>query len=652
MQTRAKATTSVPAHDAASISAPPTPATNSTPVRTVPPHTRSKGPAPLVALDPNTGALPQTRTPLTIRIPRTSLSNAHDVVIPTDNVPTIPQAPPPPAPAPVASALTHAPAPSVQTPDQPIYTFPPPPPPSQTAPTPSHADNPAASPMSPPAPASSNTNAVAQSPMNGKPNASPSRARAPRTTMVSTAQHERRHGALRNAPLPPPPAQSPAQPPAQPVTQPPVQPPVQPPTQLSPQPRIEFLPPVPHADLDSDYGGDLMDMDIDAQDLSMLVNSSTEAAYVDKHREANKKYRQRLKERIQNGEIDEIEAARRREKKRINARNARARRKAMKEAAPEEGDSQSVDPAQLAGPGTPSGDSTPAPGDFLLCLPDTNPPAGSYYSTTFHEILTKANSASSDSTTSVGYIHHEPESASAPPVSVPLPSASYPPAPLPSASRPSAPLPSTSLSSASFPSDHLSYSHLPYPDISSAPFQSAPPPTAHVPTTHIPTVRPSAPRPRPITKPRKFRDAGIMTEPVPEPTKEDEPSLDPLPPTLARHPHRQLTAERLQGFQTNPLELIDKAFLLIVPDASSSLGKLILCKVIEHRVSSAGHRFLVQFWGDATASEMGVEMMLDVLAGGYEIDPPPVNTGPGSEPQPSSGMTGRFFGALRSLTGF
>ncbi|OAX32946.1 hypothetical protein K503DRAFT_804787 [Rhizopogon vinicolor AM-OR11-026] len=257
---------------------------------------------------------------------------------------------------------------------------------------------------------------------------------------------------------------------------------------------------------------------------------------------------------------------------------------------------------------------------------------------------------------SVGYIHHEPESASAPPVSAPLPSASYPPAPLPSASRPpeplpSAPIPSTSLTSASFPSDHLSYSHLPYPDISSAPFQSAPPPTAHVPTTHIPTVRPSAPRPRPITKSRNFRDAGIMTEPVPEPTKEHEPFLDPLPPTLARHPHRQLTAGRLQEFQTNPLELIDKAFLLIVPDASSSLGKLILCKVIEHRVSSAGHRFLVQFWGDATASEMGVEMMLDVLTGGYEIDPPPVNTGPGSGPQPSSGLTGRFFGALRSLTG-
>jgi hypothetical protein len=36
-----------------------------------------------------------------------------------------------------------------------------------------------------------------------------------------------------------------------------------------------------------------------------------------------------------------------------------------------------------------------------------------------------------------------------------------------------------------------------------------------------------------------------------------------------------------------------------------------------------------------------------VLGGGYEIDPPAA--GPRTE---NSGLTGRFFGALRSLTGF
>lgn len=63
----------------------------------------------------------------------------------------------------------------------------------------------------------------------------------------------------------------------------------------------------------------------------------------------------------------------------------------------------SVEPDLLLAPSiqpslSPPVDPAPGPGDFLLYLPNTNPPVGSYYSTTFHEILTKAdpNSGSSD----------------------------------------------------------------------------------------------------------------------------------------------------------------------------------------------------------------------------------------------------------------
>ncbi|KAG1885120.1 hypothetical protein F4604DRAFT_1918780 [Suillus subluteus] len=65
----------------------------------------------------------------------------------------------------------------------------------------------------------------------------------------------------------------------------------------------------------------------------------------------------------------------------------------------------SVEPGPLLAPSiqpslSPPVDPAPGPGDFLLCLPDTNLPVGSYYSTIFHEILTKAdpNSGSSDGT--------------------------------------------------------------------------------------------------------------------------------------------------------------------------------------------------------------------------------------------------------------
>lgn len=349
--------------------------------------------------------------------------------------------------------------------------------------------------------------------------------------------------------------------------------------------------PASGVDLESDYAGDAME--VDTEGISAMANSrnnSTAPKTSDRHREANKKYRQRLKERIKNGEIDELEAQRMKERKRINARNSRARRKlAMRnEAAKDNGSMSSVEPGPLLDPSIqpslpPPVDPAPGPGDFLLCLPDTNPPVGSYYSTTFHEILTKAdrNSGSSDGA-SITHPHFEPDS---------------------------------------------------HPDFD---FDAAMPPALF-----------------PLTKARDFRDACTMTDPDPDLPKESDSdisqSLEPITPALARRPHRQLTPERLHDFATNPLQLIDKAFLLIVPDLSSTLGKLVLCKVLEHRVSSAGHRFLVQFWGDKKASEMSMDKMMEVLEGGYEIDPP--LAGPSAGPQ-GVGLAGRVFGALRSFTGF
>lgn len=343
--------------------------------------------------------------------------------------------------------------------------------------------------------------------------------------------------------------------------------------------------PASGADLESDYA-----MEVDTEGISAMTNSrnnSTAPKTSDKHREANKKYRQKLKERIKNGEIDEIEAERMKERKRTNARNSRARRKlAMREAAKDNDPMSSVEPGSFVDPGIrqslpPPADPTPGPGDFLLCLPDTNPPPGSYYSTTFHEILTKTdrNSGSSDGA-SINNPHFEPDS-------------------------------------------HANFE-----------FDSVMTPALF-----------------PLTKARVFSDACTMTDSTPELPKEIDmgSSLEPIAPALARRPHRQLTPERLRDFAANPLELIDKAFLLIVPDPSSTLGKLVLCKVLEHRVSSVGHRFLVQFWGDKKATEMGVDRMMEVLGGGYEIDPPPAGPEPGPQ---GAGLAGRVFGALRSFTGF
>lgn len=626
-QTRAKTTTSAPIHDMPSSS--PAPAASSSPTRATP-YTRSRGPT-VASAEPinSTGAAqPRVRTPLTIRLPRASLAGhatalsikkkastssltasalgvgiGTDAPIPTSSIrtsipalpPLIPAPPPtsfnvsqptpttPPRPSPSAPSLvTSAPKPtpvsSAHLPAPPVYTFPPPPPP------PNHVDDPAAaartsSTIQSPASVTLNANAAALSALS-----TPSIALA--NTSVSTsptppASSDTPHSASTTLrPIQPTPTTaSESQIASRQVSQ------VQYPTPSS----VGALPsPASGADIESDYAGDAME--VDTEGISTMVNSrnnSTAPKTSNKHREANKKYRQRLKERIKNGEIDELEAERMKERKRVNARNSRARRKlAMRnEAAKDNGSMSSVEPDPLLGPSIlplpPPVDPAPGPGDFMLCLPDTNPPVGSYYSTTFREILAKAdhNSGNSDGTC-ITHPHFEPNS-------------------------------------------HPKFD-----------FDAVMPPARF-----------------PLTKARDFRDACTMTDPSPGPIKESNnpSSLDPIAPALARRPHRQLTPERLHDFATNPLQLVSKAFLLIVPDPSSTLGKLVLFKVLEYRVSSAGHRFLVQFWGDKNASEMDVDRMMQVLGNGYEIDPP--HAGPIAEPQ-GVGLMGRMFGALRSFTGF
>ncbi|KAG1775728.1 hypothetical protein EV702DRAFT_1114320 [Suillus placidus] len=629
-QTRAKTTASAPP------SSSPAPATNSSPTRATP-YTRSRGPTAASAEPINSAstAQPRVRTPLTIRLPRASLvghptkfsitNNAStssltaasapavgigaDAPIPTSSIrtpipaptplvrappltpsnlsqptSTTPPRPPPSAPTPATSAQKPISVSSPRVPAPPIYTFPPPPPP------PNHVNDPAAAARTPstirlPASVTPNANAAALSALSAKSAAlantsvstsprcptPPASSHAPRSTSTTLRPVQRKlamasesHIARQQAPQ----AQYP-----------------------TPSSAGALPSPASGVDLESDYAGDAME--VDTEGISAMANSrnnSTAPKTSDRHREANKKYRQRLKERIKNGEIDELEAQRMKERKRINARNSRARRKlAMRnEAAKDNGSMSSVEPGPLLDPSIqpslpPPVDPAPGPGDFLLCLPDTNPPAGSYYSTTFHEILTKAdrNSGSSDGA-SITHPHFEPDS---------------------------------------------------HPDFD---FDAAMPPALF-----------------PLTKARDFRDACTMTDPGPDLPKESDSdisqSLEPITPALARRPHRQLTPERLHDFATNPLQLIDKAFLLIVPDPSSTLGKLVLCKVLEHRVSSAGHRFLVQIWGDKKASEMSMDRMMEVLEGGYEIDPP--LAGPSAGPQ-GVGLAGRVFGALRSFTGF
>ncbi|KAG1739607.1 hypothetical protein EDB19DRAFT_1711099 [Suillus lakei] len=655
-QTRAKTTGSAPNHDIASSSPAQAPATNSSPAR-VTPHTRSKGPAAASAepINSTSTTQPRVRTPLTIRLPRASLGGGHTTFsitnnpsaasltasapavgigapIPTSSIrtpipaptpqarapppapsnvsqhaSTTPSRPPPsaptlvapaPKPAPVTSApVTSAPKPAPVTSAPvtsctktytfapPIYTFPPPPPP------PNHVGGPAA------APVVARASSTIRLPVSAPPNPISAALSALSAQSAALANASASNSPRRPTP---PPASSHAPLPT--TTLRPVQrtlamasepqyvrqqaPQAQYPTPSS----AGALPsPASGADLESDYAGDAME--VDTEGISAMMNShsnSTAPKTSDKHREANKKYRQRLKERLKNGEIDELEAQKMKERKRINAANSRARRKlAMRnEAAKDNGSMSSVEPGPLLGPSfqpflPPPANPTPGPGDFLLCLPETNPPVGSYYSTTFHEILTKAdcNSGSSDGA-STSHPHFEPD-------------------------------------------NHPNFD-----------FDTAMPPALF-----------------PLTKARDFRDACTMTDHIPDPPRESDisSSLEPIAPALARRPHRQLTPERLREFATNPLELIDKAFLLIVPDPSSTLGKLVLCKVIEHRVSGAGHRFLVQFWGDKKADEMGVDRMMGVLEGGYEIDPPPA--GPDAGPQ-GVGLAGRMFGALRSFTGF
>ncbi|KIK33709.1 hypothetical protein CY34DRAFT_813434 [Suillus luteus UH-Slu-Lm8-n1] len=629
-QTRAKTTASAPTNDISSSS--PAPATSSSPIRATP-YTRSKGPAAASAepINSTSTAQPRVRTPLTIRLPRASLAGhptsfsitnnpstssltaSAPVVgigagapIPTSSIRTPIPAPTPPVPVPPpvstsvsqptpttpSQALTPALSPassapkttsisSARAPAPPIYTFPPPPPP------PNHVDDTAtaartSSTTQLPASVTSNANAVAISALSAQ-------SAALAKTSDSSSPHR---------PTPPVPSRAPV---AASTTLRPVHRAIAMASEAQTASRRALQAPYPTpssagalpspasgADHESDYAGDAMEVDTEGISAMSNTRNNSTPKTSDRHREANKKYRQRLKERIKNGEIDELEAERMKERKRINARNSRARRKlAMRnEAAKDNGSMSSVEPGPLLGSNVQSSlpppvDPAPGPGDFLLCLPETNPPVGSYYSTTFHEILTKAdrNSGSSDGA-SITHPHFEPDS------------------------RPN------------------------------FDFDVAMPPALF-----------------PLTKARDFRDACTMTDSSPNlPTESDIPqSLEPIAPALARRPHRQLTPERLRDFAMNPLQLIDKAFLLIVPDPNSTLGKLVLCKVLEYRVSSARHRFLVQFWGDKKASEMGVDRMMEVLEGGYEIDPPPA--GPSVGPQ-GAGLAGRVFGALRSFTGF
>ncbi|KAG1829823.1 hypothetical protein EV424DRAFT_1641972 [Suillus variegatus] len=633
-QTRAKTTASAPTHDIPSSS--PAPATTSSPTRATP-YTRSKGPAAASAepINSTSTTQPRVRTPLTIRLPRaslvghgTTLSIANNVStssltasapavginigagapIPTSSIRTPIPGPtprvltPPPtssnvsqptsttSPRPPSSALSPAitaskptPVSSTCLPAPPIYTFPPPPPP------PNHVDDPAAA---------ARASSTIQLPASVTPDANAATLSALPTQSATLA-----NTSVSASPrCPTPPSSSSHMSLSTSTTLRPVQRTLamasesqivsrQTPRAQCPTPSSAGALPSPASgvDIESDYAGDAME--VDTEGISAMMNSrnnSTAPKTSDRHREANKKYRQRLKERIKNGEIDELEAERMKERKRINARNSRARRKlAMRnEAAKDNGSMSSVEPGPLLAPHiqpslAPPVDPTPGPGDFLLCLPDTNPPVGSYYSTTFHEILTKAdlNSGSSDGA-STTHPHFEPDS-------------------------------------------HRNFD-----------FDVTMPPALF-----------------PLTKTRDFRDACTMTDLAPDFSKESDipSSLEPIAPALARRPHRQLTPDRLHDFATNPLQLIDKAFLLIVPDPNSTLGKLVLCKVLEYRVSSAGHRFLVQFWGDKKASEMGLDRMMEVLAGGYEIDPPPAD--PSAGPQ-GAGLAGRVFGALRSFTGF
>ncbi|KAG1733006.1 uncharacterized protein EDB91DRAFT_1149734 [Suillus paluster] len=625
-QTRAQTTTSSPVH----VSTAPT--TNSSPSRASP-NTRSRGPASGEAIT----AQPRVRTPLTIRLPRAALvghpaflatnnASAASVTaiaaasaaaaaaaaapIPTSSIrsslsapapsPAPPiRAPPPtpsnvskpastsparpilPAPTPVTSAPTPTPVSSTRVAAPPIYTFSSTPyllPITNAAAAPSPLSrqpvpNPLLSPALTNAPAS--TSPRPPTPPTSSDGPLPTSSLAPLRSarrmqpMVSAAKQASREAALAAGQSRPAPASPQAQYP-------------------TPSSAGALPSPASNADIESDYAADPMDVDMEMESISTMKNgrnNSTAPKTSEKHREANKKYRQRLKERIKNGEIDEIEAERMKERKRTNARNSRIRRKlAMSEAAKDSTSMSSVEPGLHYGPGTelfpvPPVDPSPSAGDFLLCMPETNPPAGSYYSTTFHEILTRASNLTSGSSdgASITHPHFEPDSAS---------------------------------------------------------------------------LSMSTPALFPTTKSRDLRDACTMTDSTPDSPKENESyaSLEPIAPALARRPHRQLTPERLRHLETHPLELIDKAFLLIVPDPSSSLGKLVLCKVIEHRVSAAGHRFLVQFWGDKRASEMGVERMMEVLCGGYEIDPPPVG-GNGGDGSQGVGLAGRVFGALRSFTG-
>ncbi|KAG2135021.1 hypothetical protein BD769DRAFT_1774202 [Suillus cothurnatus] len=523
-QTRAKTTASTHTHSIPSSS--PAPATNSSPTRATP-YTRSRGPA--AASEPinsTSTAQPRVRTPLTIRLPRASIAGHATTLSITNNASTSSLAASAPAAGINVSAGAPIPTSSIRTP------IPAPIPPVRTPP-PSTSNVSQSTSTTPPRPPPSAPMLATSAPKSTP--ASSARVPAP---PIFTLSHHPHH--LQIIPI----AQSVA------LAN----------TSVSTSPRCPTPPPTSsHASLSTSTTlRPIQPMLATASEQQIASRQAPQAQYPTLSSAGALP---------SPASADELEAEKMKERKRINARNSRARRKlAMRnEAAKDNGSMSSVEPGPLLGSRIqPSVDPTPGPGDFMLCLPDPNPPVGSYYSTTFHEILTKAdrNSGSSDGA-SITHPHFEPDR-------------------------------------------HSNFD-----------FDAAMPPALF-----------------PLTKARDFRDACTMTDLSPDLPKKA---------TATTHPR---TSPR---FATNPLQFINKAFLLIVPDPSSTLGRLVLCKVLEYRVSSAGHRFLVQFWGDKKASEMGVDKMMEVLEGGYEIDPPPA--GPSAGPQ-GVGLAGRVFGALRSFTGF
>ncbi|KAG1761041.1 hypothetical protein EDD22DRAFT_898271 [Suillus occidentalis] len=344
-QTRAKTTASAPTNDIPSSS--PAPASSPSPIRATP-YTRSKGPAVASAepINSTSTAQPRVRTPLTIRLPRASLAGhpttfsitnnpstssltasapvagiGAGAPIPTSSIrtpipaptppvpvpppistsvsqptPTTPPQAPTPALSPATSAPKTTPISSARTPAPPIYTFPPPPPP------PNHVDDTAttartSSTIQLPASVTSNANAVAISALSAQ-------SAALAKTPVSSSPHRPTPPVSSRAPVS---ASTTLRPvhraiamasEAQTASRRALQAPYPTPSSAGALPS-----PASGADHESDYAGDAMEVDTEGISAMSNTRNNSTPKTSDRHREANKKYRQRLKERIKNGEM-------------------------------------------------------------------------------------------------------------------------------------------------------------------------------------------------------------------------------------------------------------------------------------------------------------------------------------------------------------